>query len=99
VDIYFDENIHGFCKHQQFKLIADPYGFLVSTKYAYRLAKNAKIRRIFRVPIYDRLSKVHNTRKISDLDIITRFEIASPGDDQEQVELVDSYTQQFSVSY
>lgn len=66
--------INGFYKHDQFKLIADPFGFLDLIRFSTSSEKDKKC--IYRVPIKDRLGKMHESRNLQDLDIITRFEVS-----------------------
>jgi len=88
VDVQTADNHHGFYKHKQFNLIADPYGYL-DTVFFGAEKSNCDFRTVFTVPIKDRLGKVHDSRSIKDLEIITRFEIVSPGDDQDQISKVE----------
>jgi hypothetical protein len=89
------DQVAGFYIHPQFKLIADPYGYLDTAGY------RARTRKYFTLPIRDVLGSTHDSRKLSDLDMLTRFEIASPGDDANQLEILDTYRNEvcFGVSY
>lgn len=68
-------------------MVADPFGFLDLSYFAYNASPEKK-RQIYKVPIKDRLSKKYETRNLKDLDLITRFEITSSGDEKEQIELI-----------
>lgn len=78
---------NGFYKHPHFTLIADPYSHLDLVRFA--VPRGGK--RHYTVPIVDRLSKLHETRNLQDLGIITRFEVVSSGDDPEQIQMAESH--------
>lgn len=81
------DTIHGFYRHQQFRLVADPFGYLDVCRFRIKNAER-NIPAIFKVPIRDRLGVLNEIRSTSDLDLVTRFEVAGPGDVPEQVEAV-----------
>lgn len=84
-----DECLHGLYKHKFFHLIADPLGFLDLVRFSQDSNETKKGLRTFKVPIKDRLSKTNEHQTTQDLDIITRFEVTSPGDDGTQLELIN----------
>jgi hypothetical protein len=85
VNIDVTEYSNGFYKHSYFKMIADPFGFLDITRF------DSEKKRIYRVPIKDRLANTDGCRNLQNLDIITRFEIASSGDNPDQLDLIEEF--------
>jgi len=90
VDINVDKasTVNGFYKHENFKLIADPYGFLDVARFS-DTSDEGTSRKVYTVPIKDRLGKKDDFRTLQDLSIITRFEVTSSGDNIEQLELIN----------
>ncbi|KAI6190961.1 hypothetical protein M3Y97_00175400 [Aphelenchoides bicaudatus] len=87
IELDLRDTVHGFYRHQQFRLVADPFGYLDVCRFRIKNAER-NIPAIFKVPIRDRLGVLHEVRSTADLDIVTRFEVAGPGDVPEQVEAV-----------
>ncbi|KAI6183866.1 hypothetical protein M3Y97_00534600 [Aphelenchoides bicaudatus] len=90
VDLDLDKGAHGFYAHEFFRLIADPFGYLDLARFAVGADDLKYSKRSFRVPIKDRLSKTNDQQTIQDLDLITRFEITSSGDDAAQNEIIEN---------
>ncbi|KAI6233188.1 hypothetical protein M3Y99_00944600 [Aphelenchoides fujianensis] len=90
VDVYASESTSGFYKHSHLNLIADPCGFLsiahvCNTKFGRPLEPHEVH---FRVPVIDRLGGRFESRQMSDLSLVTRFEVAGPVDNDKQFEVM-----------
>lgn len=89
MDIDVERIWKGLYQHDVFKYISDPFGFLDVARFAYKQNDPNSIK-IFTVPIKDRLGKTHDCSSLQAMDIITRFEITSAGDDKAQIELIQT---------
>jgi hypothetical protein len=90
VDLNMDRCVNGLYDHDFFRLIADPFGFLDLARFDDSCDKTDTKSRTFTVPIKDRLSKTNEHQTCQDMDIITRFEVTSAGDERSQIELIQN---------
>lgn len=85
IDLDLSEYSNGFYKHQFFHMVADPYGYLDVARF------DLDKKKIYRVPVRDILASTDRLCDLQTLGIITRFEILSPGDDPDQLDLIDEF--------
>ncbi|KAI6172392.1 hypothetical protein M3Y98_00968000 [Aphelenchoides besseyi] len=89
VDLYVQDNKCGFFTESNFKLIADPMGFLDMTTYLGETGELSARDRHFVVPIRDRLGGLEDERQLAKLGMVTRFEIVGIGERQSQYQVIE----------
>ncbi|KAI6172242.1 CBN-DSH-2 protein [Aphelenchoides besseyi] len=99
LDLYAGEVRYGFYKVGHLGYAADPHGYL-DIAYMFNTDQMPYLSasgRHFVVPVIDRLGKRHETRQMSALNLVTRFEIAGSGDSAKQLRVLNDYVRKHEM--